>query len=202
MLKYPEQVDQLMDELRQLPGVGRRAAERMALALLEKDEDSLRALGALISGIPDKVGRCPECGAISAKGELCNICSSPRRDKTLLCVVEDMPQLFAVESSGQYLGTYLVLGGHLSPMDDELGKNLNLEALCKRASSGEVKEVILALSSDVEGRATTAYLAELLNDYPVQVSRPALGLPAGANLSFVNAATIGAALRGRTKENS
>ena len=202
MLKYPEPVDQLMDELRQLPGVGRRAAERMALALLEKDEDSLRALGKLISGIPDKVGRCPECGAIAEKGELCNICSSLRRDKSLLCVVEDMPQLFAVESSGQYQGMYLVLGGHLSPMDDETGSNLNLDGLIKRASSGEVKEVILALSSDVEGRATAAYLAELLTGYPVQVSRPALGLPAGANLSFVNAATIGAALRGRTKENS
>lgn len=201
MLDYPEAVNQLIDEFRTLPGVGRRAAERMALALLERDETSLVMLGGIISGIPEKVWRCPECGAMAEKGELCEICSSSRRDRSLLCVVEGMPQLFSVEASGQYSGTYLVLGGHISPVDDQFGSKLNLEGLKNKASSGEVKEVILALSSDVEGRATAAYLAEMLSAYPVQVSRPALGLPAGANLSFVNAATIGAALRGRTVEN-
>ena len=202
MLNYPDAVEQLIDEFRTLPGVGRRAAERMALALLERDSDSLVAFGDAIAGIPDKVWSCPECGAMAEKGELCEICSSPRRDKSLLCVVEGMPQLFSVESSGQYSGTYLVLGGHISPVDDKFGQKLNLELLRKKAEAGEVKEIILALSSDVEGRATAAYLAEMLEAYSVQVSRPALGLPAGANLSFVNAATIGAALRGRTVEKS
>ena len=197
MLKYPEQVDQLMDELRQLPGVGRRAAERMALALLEKDEDSLRALGKLISGIPDKVGRCPECGAIAEKGELCNICSSLRRDKSLLCVVEDMPQLFAVEKGGTFRGKYLVLGGRLSPLDGEDGSSLNLDLLRKRAASPEVKEIILALSPDVEGRATAAFLTEILSSFPVKLTRPALGLPAGSNLSFADSATISAAFMHR-----
>ena len=202
MLRYPEAVDQLIDEFRTLPGVGRRAAERMALSLLERDDDTLVELGNIISGIPDRVWRCPECGAIAEKGELCEICSSPRRDKSLLCVVEDMPQLFSIESSGYFQGTYLVLGGHLSPMDDEFGKKLNLDGLKKRVSSGEIREVILALSSDVEGRATSAFLEEMLMEYDIEVSRPALGLPAGANLSFVNAATIGAALRGRRSEKS
>ena len=202
MLRYPEAVDQLIDEFRTLPGVGRRAAERMALSLLERDDDTLVELGNIISGIPDRVWRCPECGAIAEKGELCEICSSPRRDKSLLCVVEDMPQLFSIESSGYFQGTYLVLGGHLSPMDDEFGKKLNLDGLKKRVSSGEIREVILALSSDVEGRATSAFLEEMLMEYNIEVSRPALGLPAGANLSFVNAATIGAALRGRRSEKS
>lgn len=201
MLNYPEIVEQLIDELRTLPGVGRRAAERMTLALLERDNDSLAMLGGIISAIPEKVWRCPECGAMAEKGELCEICSSPRRDKSLLCVVEGMPQLFSVEASGQYSGTYLVLGGHISPVDDRFESRLNIEGLQKKVLSGEVKEVILALSSDVEGRATAAYLAEMLANSGVLVSRPALGLPAGANLSFVNAATIGAALRGRTVEN-
>ena len=202
MLDYPEAVGMLIDEFRTLPGVGRRAAERMALALLERDDESLVMLGGIIAGIPDKVWHCPECGAMAEKGQLCEICSSPRRDKSLLCVVEGMPQLFSVEASGQYSGTYLVLGGHISPIEDKFGRKLNLEGLQKKAESGEVKEIILALSSDVEGRATAAYLVEMLAAYPVQVSRPALGLPAGANLSFVNAATIGAALRGRTVEKS
>lgn len=202
MLNYPDAVEQLIDEFRTLPGVGRRAAERMALALLERDNASLVTLGGIISGIPDKVWRCPECGAMAEKDELCEVCSSPRRDKSLLCVVEGMPQLFSVEASGQYSGVYLVLGGHISPVDDQFGKQLNIDMLKKKAASGEVKEIILALSSDVEGRATAAFLAEMLAAYPVEVSRPALGLPAGANLSFVNAATIGAALRGRTIEKS
>ncbi|MBR2631926.1 MAG: recombination protein RecR [Lentisphaeria bacterium] len=203
MLHYPEAVDQLIDELRTLPGVGRRAAERMALALLERDDASLMTLGGIISAIPEKVWRCPECGVMTDKGETCEICSSPRRDRTLLCVVENMSQLLAVESSCQYNGTYLVLGGHISPIDDELGTKLNLEGLKSKASSGTVKEIILALSSDVEGRATAAFLAEMLAEYPdIRVSRPALGLPAGANLSYANAATIGAALRGRIVENS
>ena len=129
MLHYPEAVDQLIDELRTLPGVGRRAAERMALALLERDDASLVMLGGIISGIPEKVWRCPECGVMAEKGELCERCSSPRRDRTLLCVVENMPQLLAVEASAQYCGTYLVLGGHISPIDDQMGRNLNLEGL-------------------------------------------------------------------------
>ena len=108
-----------------------------------------------------------------------------------------MPQLFAVESSGHYRGRYLVLGGKISPLDAENGEGLNIPALCRIVETGNVKEVILALSSDVEGRATAVFLGEILEKYPVKVSRPALGLPAGANLSFADGATIGAALRGR-----
>ena len=115
-----------------------------------------------------------------------------------LCVVESMAQLMAVESSGRYSGRYLVLGGRISPLDNETGEGLNLEMLRTRVASGEINEVILALSSDVEGRATAVFLAEFLADYPVKLTRPALGLPAGANLSYADSATIGAAFSGRT----
>ena len=116
----------------------------------------------------------------------------------MLCVVETMPQLAAVESSGKYNGRYPVLGGRISPLDDETGDGLNLKMLRDRVGSGEVSEVILALSSDVEGRATAVFLSELLADFPVKLTRPALGLPAGANLSYADSATIGAAFAGRT----
>jgi len=194
---YPAVVETLIGELKQLPGIGRRGAERMALELLSWDADRLSALGGLIADLPRSVVPCPECGALAEAGHKCSICSAPGRDASRLCVVESMPQLFAIESSGHFRGRYLVLGGRLSPVQAENGENLNLDLLLARVRSGEVKEVILALSSDVEGRATAFYLADLLKDTPVRVTRPALGLPAGADLSFADAATIGAAFSGR-----
>lgn len=194
---YPEAVEVLIGELKQLPGIGRRGAERMALALLDRSSAELEALGNLIGSLPRTVGRCPRCGAFSDAEKLCGICSRADRDDSLLCVVENMPQLFAVESSGHFRGRYLVLGGKISPLDSENGEGLNIPGLCRIVEEGQVKEVILALSSDVEGRATAVFLAEILEKYAVKVSRPALGLPAGANLSFADGATIAAALRGR-----
>lgn len=197
-MRYPEAVEELIEYFRQLPGVGRRGAERLALALLDWEADKQRLFGLAVAKLPERIGNCPECGAIAPAGEVCAICSDSRRDGTLLCVVENMPQLFAVEKGNSYRGKYLVLGGRLSPLDGEDGSSLNLELLRKRASGGEVKEIILALSPDVEGRATAAYLAELLADAPVKLTRPALGLPAGSNLSFADSATISAAFSGRT----
>ena len=194
---YPESVEALIGELKQFPGVGRRGAERMALFLLDRSAAELEALGNLIGSLPRTVGRCPRCGAFSEAESLCGVCSDPGRDNGLLCVVESMPQLFAVESSGHYKGRYLVLGGKISPLDSENGEGLNIQGLCRLLEEGTIREVILALSSDVEGRATAVFLAEILEKYQVKVSRPALGLPAGANLSFADSATIAAALRGR-----
>ena len=194
---YPEAVEALIGELKQLPGVGRRGAERMALSLLDRSAAELEALGNLIGSLPRTVGRCPRCGAFSEAESLCGICSDFNRDSGLLCVVESMPQLFAVEASGHYKGRYLVLGGKISPLDSENGEGLNICGLCRILEEGNIREVILALSSDVEGRATAVFLAEILEKYQVKVSKPALGLPAGANLSFADAATIAAALRGR-----
>lgn len=197
--QYPEAVESLIATFRQFPGVGRRGAERMALALLGWEPERIDEFGRLLVTLPGRIGRCPECGALSEAGQCCRICSDPARDSGLLCVVETMAQLFAVESSGHYSGRYLVLGGRISPLEAETGDGLNLAALKVRADSGRVREVILALSSDVEGRATAVYLADLLRDSPVRVTRPALGLPAGANLSYADAATIGAAFSGRSE---
>lgn len=197
IMRYPEAIDDLVEYLKALPGIGRRGAERMALAMLEWDAEKVRAFGETLAAIPEAVDHCPECGAWCARGQLCAICADGRRDDSLLCVVETMPQLAAVEKGNSYRGRYLVLGGRISPLDGEDGSSLNLKLLRRRASDPAVKEVILALSSDVEGRATAAFLAELLNDLPVKITRPALGLPAGANLSYADGATIAAAFSGR-----
>jgi len=195
-MQYPEAMEGLIAALKQLPGIGRRGAERLALALLEWEPEKLGFLGKLLETLPETVGKCPVCGALSDAGKLCAVCASPRRDPGLVCVVETMAQMLAIEGSGNYSGRYHVLGGRLSPIDAENGEGLNLPHLLERAKSGEVREMILALSSDVEGRATAIYIAGLLKDTPVKITRPALGLPAGANLSYADGATITAAFSG------
>ena len=199
---YPDAVEELMLFFKQLPGVGRRGAERMILAMLEWDKGEISSFAGALSRVAAEVTRCPECGNWASGGELCPICRNPGRDASRLCVVENVPQLLAVEKGGSYRGKYLVLGGKLSPLDGENGENLNSALLLERASDPEVKEVIIALSADVEGRATTAWLAELLKDCPVELSQPARGLPAGANLSFADGATVAAAFSGRVSLKS
>lgn len=196
--QYPDAVEELIGLLRLLPGIGRRGAERLVLSLLNWEPEKLRLFGKLVGGLPETVGKCPECGMLANAGERCFVCRRPERDSSTVCVVENASQVFAIESSGTFHGRYHVLGGRLSPLDAENGSGLNLASLIDLANSGRVKEIILALSPDVEGRATAIYLAELLKDAPVKVTRPALGLPAGANLSFADGATIAAALNGRT----
>lgn len=196
--QYPDAVEELIGVLRQLPGIGRRGAERLVLSMLNWEAEQLRLLGKLVEGLPETVGKCPECGMLANAGERCFICRRPDRDTETVCVVENASQVIAIESSGNFRGRYHVLGGRLSPLDAENGSGLNLTPLIDLANSGKVKEIILALSPDVEGRATAIYLAELLKEAPVKVTRPALGLPAGSNLSFADGATIAAALDGRT----
>ena len=196
-MQYPQAIEELIDNFKQLPGVGRRGAERLALALMDWEDEKKRLFGLSIAKLPDTVGICPECGGFAEADQKCSVCSDFRRDGSILCVVENMPQLFAVEKGGTFRGKYLVLGGRLSPLDGEDGSSLNLDLLRQRASSPEVKEIILALSPDVEGRATAAFLTEILSSLPVKLTRPALGLPAGANLSFADSATISAAFMHR-----
>ncbi len=196
-IAYPEEIEELIGRFKQLPGVGRRGAERMVSALLKQPQEEIVSLGNLIAALPESVTRCPRCGALASHGKLCAVCDDASRDASVICVVENMMQLIAVESSREFRGVYVVLGGKLDPLSSENGANLNLKNLMERAASPEAREVILALTSDVEGRATAVFLSELLAKYPVKITRPAQGLPAGANLSFADAATIAAAFNGR-----
>lgn len=191
--EYPEALETLIELFKGLPGVGRRGAERMALAILKWPEEKLEKLALALRELPVAIGRCPECGAWAAAGERCRVCAAPGRDRRVVCVVEEPQQIFTIEKSGQFRGFYHVLGGRLSPLDGENGENLSTGRLLERVGEGEITEVILALSSDVEGRATAVYLADLLKPSGVKITQVASGLPAGANLAYADAATIGAA---------
>ena len=198
MKTYPAAIEELMLFFKQLPGVGKRGAERMVMNILDWEKSDIASFANAVQKIATDITYCSECGNCAEHGQLCSICSDLRRDNSTLCVVENIPQLLAVESGGSYRGKYLVLGGKLSPLDGENGENLNFDLLLKQAAKPELKEIILALSSDVEGRATMIYLAEILKDFPGALTRPAQGLPAGANLSFADSATVAAAFSGRT----
>ena len=198
-MKYPKDVEAVIDLLTDLPGVGRRSAERMIFAFLRWDHSKLRALGSLIGGLPESVRKCAKCGNI-ADSELCAICSNPLRDAASICVVEDSTQIPTLEKSALFKGHYHVLGGKLSPLDGKGAEHLAIAQLLQRVkdTANPIREVIMALSPDVEGRATAIYLADLLKDTGVVVSALAQGIPAGADITFANSATIAAALMGRT----
>lgn len=197
MSQYPDSVERLIEFFRRFRGVGRRGAERYVLSILDWSSDNIREFGALLQDLPEKVGHCPQCGALADADSLCEICSDVRRDSSVLCIVENFSQLLSIENSRVFHGLYHVLGGKLSPLDDEYGENLNLSTLGARITENGVKEVIVALGADVEGRATALYIADMLKEYDVKITQLSQGLPAGANIAFADGATIGAALKNR-----
>ena len=197
MSQYPDSVERLIEFFRQFRGVGRRGAERYVLSVLDWKSDRIREFGRILQELPDKVGRCPECGALAEAGSRCEICSDMRRDRSILCIVESFSQLQSIENSHVFRGIYHVLGGKISPLDDEYGENLNLKTLPSRIADNGIKEIIIALGADVEGRATELFIADMLKDMPIKITRLSQGIPAGANIAFADAATIGAALKNR-----
>ena len=195
--EYPSAVMELIDQLRRLPGIGRRSAERMALALLKFPAEELQEFGEILKQLPEAVASCEICGNLTGKGEKCPICSAARRDESVICVVEDFTRINAIEKSGSYNGLYHVLGGRISPLDDEYESTLRISQLENRLASGQVKELILALGGDIESRATAIYLAKKFADKVEKITKLAQGLPAGADLSYADSATISAALDNR-----
>ena len=195
--EYPSAVMELIDQLRRLPGIGRRSAERMALALLKFPVEELQEFGEILKQLPEAVASCEICGNLTEKGEKCPICAAARRDESVNCVVEDFTRINAIEKSGSYNGLYHVLGGRISPLDDEYESTLRISQLENRLASGQVKELILALGGDIESRATAIYLAKKFADKVEKITKLAQGLPAGADLSYADSATISAALDNR-----
>ena len=195
--EYPSAVMELIDQLRRLPGIGRRSAERMALALLKFPVEELQEFGEILKQLPEAVASCEICGNLTEKGEKCPICAAARRDESVICVVEDFTRINAIEKSGSYNGLYHVLGGRISPLDDEYESTLRISQLENRLASGQVKELILALGGDIESRATAIYLAKKFADKVEKITKLAQGLPAGADLSYADSATISAALDNR-----
>jgi recombination protein RecR len=190
-------VEDLQKQLKQLPGLGYRSAERIALHLLVEKPEQLPALISALEEAARSVHRCARCGNL-AESELCPICADGRRDRRLVCVVEHVPDLAALERSGAWRGTYHVLHGRLSPAHGVGPGDLNTAGLIGRLREGEIDELILALANDVEGEATCHYVTQQIPaDHPVKVSRIGFGLPSGGGVVYADAVTLKSALEGR-----
>jgi recombination protein RecR len=188
-------VDNLVAQLTRLPGIGTRTAQRLAFHLLSTRKEEALALSAAIEDVKERVGFCRECGNLTEE-ELCSICSDPRRDRTVVCVVEQPVDVLSLERTHEYRGLYHVLGGSLSPLDGVEPEDLRLGQLLHRVEAGGIDEVVLATNPNMTGEATAAYLAERLRDR-VRVTRLASGLPVGGDLEYADEVTLGRALAGR-----
>ncbi len=191
-------LQRLMTALRCLPGVGPRSAQRMAFHLLQQDRDGARHLHACLGEALEKIRRCQVCRTLT-EDEVCSRCRDDGRDRGLLCVVETPADVLAIDQATVYRGLFFVLHGHLSPLDGVGPEDLGLDLLERRLAAGEVRELILATNSTVEGEATAHYLAELARRHDVPVSRIAHGVPVGGELEYLDAGTLACAFEGRRR---
>lgn len=197
MNKFSPLLQQLIDALRILPGVGPKSAQRIALQLLERNRAGAMQLAKALAVAMEKVGHCQQCRTF-CETDLCAICSDPRRsDSQSLCIVASSSDQFAIEQTGQFKGRYFVLQGQLSPLDGIGPAELGLDLLQKQLGTGSVQEVILATNPTVEGDATAYYIAEQCKKYQVNVSRIAHGVPVGGDLEYVDGTTLSHAFSGR-----
>jgi recombination protein RecR len=192
----PESITQLTAALAKLPGVGPRSAERIALHLVQTDSAIVKQLADIILLAREKIQFCTTCGALTEKSP-CSICEDSRRDGSLICVVERAVDILSVEKSGTFRGKFHVLGGKISPLDGVEPDDLRIAELEKRLASEPIKEIVIALGTDVEGDATSFYLAKRLAQSGLKISRIAYGLPAGSGLEFADELTLSRALEGR-----
>jgi recombination protein RecR len=189
-------LEALKQALRRLPGVGPKSAQRMAFHLLERDRDGARLLARSLTNAVERVIQCHRCNNF-CETELCAICSSARRDPTLLCVVESPADLVSLDQSGAYNGMYFVLMGRLSPLDGIGPEELGLHRLEALLDQGEIKEVVLATNLTVEGEATAHYVTELVRRRNIRATRIAYGVPVGGELEYTDRSTLARALSGR-----
>lgn len=192
---FPAPVEQLITELARLPGIGRRSAQRIAFHLLRRPREEAAALSAAVLAVKDQIRFCRQCFNLT-DDELCHFCRDARRDASLICVVEEPSDIMPIEGGGDYRGLYHVLGGALSPLDGVDPEHLKITELAARVEAGGVAEVILATNPNTSGEATSMHIADLLRGR-VKVTRLASGLPVGADLEYVDEATVSRALSGR-----
>lgn len=195
----PQTLNELIELLKNLPGVGKRSAERLALAVYQWDDGKLDALSENLASLHTRIHACPVCGNLSDaenNGE-CNICSSPLRDSSVICVVEDIAQVNSLEAAGVFKGVYHVLGGRIAPLEGKFPESIAIPQLDERIARGTVRELILALSQDLEGQATAVYLAERFRGRGLKITGLARGLPAGSDLTYADSATLAVALNAR-----
>ncbi len=193
---YEGAVQDLIDELGRLPGVGPKSAQRIAFHLLEADPDDVARLVSALTEVKARVRFCQTCGNV-AEEDLCRVCRDPRRDLTVICVVEESKDVVAIERTREFRGRYHVLGGAISPIDGIGPDELRIRELMTRLADGAVTEVILATDPNMEGEATAAFLARMLAPLGLRVSRLASGLPVGGDLEYADEVTLGRAFEGR-----
>ncbi len=189
-------IQQLMEALRCLPGVGNKTAQRMAYHLLERDREGGRQLSAVLAKAMEGIGRCADCRTL-CEGETCSLCASTSRDDSLLCVVESPMDVEALEQATDFRGRYFVLMGHLSPLDGIGPEQLGLDRLAGRFARGGLEEVILATNPTVEGEATAQYISELAREHGIRTTRIAHGVPMGGELEYIDSGTLSHAFAGR-----
>jgi recombination protein RecR len=196
----PDSINALISALGKLPGIGPRSAERMALHLVQADPASAKELAETILHAREKIRFCAVCGALTEQSP-CPICRDARRDASLVCLVERAVDILSIEKSGAYRGKFHVLGGKISPLDSVEPEDLRIAELEKRLTQEPITEVVIALGTDVEGDATSHYLAKRLARKGLKISRIAYGLPAGSGLEFADELTLSRALEGRRDMN-
>ncbi len=196
--EYPSTLlEKAVNEFSKLPGIGRKTATRLVLHLLRKPEDEVASFSDAIIRLKREAVYCRECHSIS-DSEICPICANPSRDHSIICVVENIQDVMAVENTMQFRGVYHVLGGVISPMDGISPGDLHIESLIERVASGEVKEIILALSSTMEGDTTNFYIYRKLQQYDVKLSVIARGISVGDELEYADEITLGRSIVNRT----
>lgn len=193
---YTIPVQTLIDQLGRMPGIGPKSAQRIAFHLLKLPAEDVRRLAAAIVDAKERVRFCSTCFNF-AEGELCPICADPRRDRSLLCVVEESRDIIALERTGEFRGRYHVLLGVMNPIEGIGPEQLKIRELITRLSSEEITEVIVCTNPNTEGEVTASYLSRLLKPFDVKVTRPASGLPVGGDLEYADELTLGRALSGR-----
>jgi recombination protein RecR len=196
MSALPEPIASLIAALGKLPGIGPRSAERIALHLVQADSQAVRELAETLVRARERVRLCEICGSLTENSP-CGFCTDPRRDSALLCVLERPVDILSIEKSGTFHGRYHVLGGKISPINGVQPEDLRIAPLEDRLARGEIREIVIALGTDVEGDATTFYLAKRLARQGLKITRIAHGLPAGTGLEFADELTLSRALEGR-----
>ena len=189
-----QEIDALTQALSRLPGLGPRSARRVVLHLIKKRDTSLEPLLTALAEVGEKLTECSTCGNVDTK-DPCSVCADPRRDESMLCVVEEVADLWALDKSRLFPGRYHVLGGRLSALDGVRPEDLSIDQLLARVEKGGIDEIVLAMNATLEGQTTAHYLAERLEKYPVRITQLATGLPVGGELDYLDEGTLAQALR-------
>lgn len=196
MAIFPESLDNLIGEFQKLPTIGRKSAERLAMNIVDRDQADIKDFANALLEVKEKIHRCEICGNLT-EDDICDVCKDITREEDFICIVEDVKDLIAIEKSGAYHGKYHVLGGLISPSDGIGPDELNIDRLLNRIEKEGINEIILAISSTIEGETTSLFLTSLLNEKSIKVTKIAQGIPVGSNLEYFDQLTLERAIEDR-----